>query len=118
MRRLYDDTIIYEVDDTITIRDWDGMVKEFGDEQHPGITIGMPFAFAEGMLKYCGEKATVISVFFSEDYECLGYKLKFQKSTRMNRYIFSKEMFVETYTEPICAIRDKLMKGEFDETLI
>ncbi len=117
MKRLSDDKVIYKVGDTVTIRDWRDMMNEYGYNISRGY-IRMPFEFNDGMHKYCGEKAEVTQAFFSECYDCMGYKLSFREVHSRISFKFGSKMFVETYTEPNYDLRDKFAEGGFDAELI
>ncbi len=109
--------VTYKVGDTVTIRDWRDMEREFGSEEMYGGCLRVPFKFHVSTIKYCGEKAKITQTLQYSSGTDLRYKLKFEKFLESPGN-FSKEMFVETYAGPSTDLRDKLMKGEFNETLI
>ncbi len=114
MRLLYKTN--FKVGDIVTIRGWDDMELEFGvDDQHNYIQTSI--AFLPTMRNYCGKKARIISILDSDDI-LPEYRLKTINLGGADFYSFSEEMFVETYAEPNYDLRDKLIPGEFNETLI
>ncbi len=107
----------YKLGDRVTIREWDDMEREFGRRRGVGISMN-EFIFTSGMKHYCGLSARIASVRVQNVGGWVIYKLVFEEPFLVSSYSFGEEMFVETYAGPSTELRDKLMKGEFDETLI
>ncbi len=118
--------VAYKVGDMVTIREWNSLAEEFGyNLMCPEVKrIMAPFTFTSIMGLWCGKKASIIEVKYSNATLDYTYGLYFSSTDvlsyhgEMAGYIFSKEMFVETYAEPNCDLRDKFAEGDFDETLI
>jgi len=79
----------YKVGDTVTIRQWNDMKKEFGLNDGGGIKISNILNFAKEMNKYCG-KSLKIKAINNND-----FKLNLGSGQTLN---FSEEMFEKEKT--------------------
>lgn len=60
----------YNIDDTVKLRSWDDLAKEFGEDNHGDIKIGEVWAFSSNKHRY-GHLATIMDYansFYSETY--------------------------------------------------
>ena len=81
----------YKVGDTVTIRQWDDMAKEFGVKY---TSITTPDSFVSEMRRYCGRRATVVWCDYdSKESAYDGYGLKLEEDKYSDEWEFNPCMF-------------------------
>ncbi len=107
MRHLYK----FKDGDEVTIRTWESLCQEYSFGSYSR-GLNTPFPFTLNMKEFCGQKARIRRITYSEKGE--KYYLSFMNDPGERGYIFCKEMFKESTSD----LRDKLMNGKFDAELI
>lgn len=82
----------YQVGDIVTIRQYDEMFREFGENIFGGLNI--PFSFSTPMQKFCGKRYQIreIEPLVSKDYNRI-YLSDISGSSTINMYKFNEHMF-------------------------
>lgn len=67
---------VFEVGDTITIRDWSDMLNEYGACDYCPSCINTIFAFIPEMLPFCGKQFRISSISWDNEASTFEYKLR------------------------------------------
>jgi len=87
----------YELGDTVTIREWDDMLAEYGPHESAANSIAIPLSFVFNMKYSCGKKYRISSVIYnSSNKKEHKYKLSGIYNPGNISFVYTAEMFQET----------------------
>ncbi len=112
--------VLFEIGDTVTVKEWDVMIQEYGMVGDcPNISLG----FNHHMECYCGKTAIIIKsnlVSIHRDIKLFEFILQFEEDTNISFWSFSEEMLI-LKEDDLTKMFDQLRKKQerrFDAELI
>ena len=111
---------VYEVGDTVVVKEWNTMADEYGLDSADNIPV--PYSFTSYMAKYCGLRFEVASVKYDPEYDCYKFTLKVcKKHNQLLSPTFSEQMLMLDYSKTIVTTNifgGVGIKEEFDEFVV